>query len=81
MGDNAWIGTGATILHGSAIGDGAVVAASVVVTKDIPSFEVWGGIPGRLIKKAIRPIAYIVGNPRFLLLCIGDGKKNENHAF
>ena len=43
IGHHCWIGTGAIVLQGVTIGDGAVVAAGAVVTKDIPSFEVWGG--------------------------------------
>ena len=43
IGHHCWIGTGATILQGVNIGDGAVVAAGAVVTKDIPPYEVWGG--------------------------------------
>ena len=43
IGHHCWIGTGATILQGVAIGDGAVVAAGAVVTKDIPPYEIWGG--------------------------------------
>lgn len=40
-GDN-WIGANATILKGVTIGEGAVVAAGAVVTKDIPPYEIWG---------------------------------------
>ena len=43
VGHHCWIGTGAIILQGITIGDGAVVAAGAVVTKDIPPYEVWGG--------------------------------------
>lgn len=42
VGHHCWLGTGATILQGVTIGDGAVVAAGAVVTKNIPSYEVWG---------------------------------------
>lgn len=48
IGHHCWIGTGAIILQGVTIGDGAVVAAGAVVTKDIPSFEVWGGYSGEI---------------------------------
>ena len=40
------------------IGDGAVIAAGSVVTKDIPAFEVWGGIPARFIKKRKKSLTY-----------------------
>lgn len=48
--DDVWIGHGCTILAGVRIGSGSIVAAGSVVTKDIPSCEVWGGVPARKIK-------------------------------
>ena len=50
IGNNVWIGANATILQGVTIGDGAVVAAGAVVNRDIPSCQVWGGIPAKCIK-------------------------------
>lgn len=58
IGHHCWIGTGAIVLQGVTIGDGAVVAAGAVVTKDIPSFEVWGGVPAKFIKKRNTEIRY-----------------------
>ena len=49
--DYAWICTGATILQGVRIGRGAVVCAGAVVTKDVPSMCIVGGVPARVIKK------------------------------
>lgn len=49
VGDDVWIGTGAIILSGVTIGTGAIIAAGAVVTKDVPSCEVWGGNPARKI--------------------------------
>lgn len=51
IGDDVWIGYGAQIMSGVTIGNGAVVAAGSVVTKDIPDYEVWGGVPSRKIKE------------------------------
>ena len=51
IGKNVWIGAHATILPGVHIGDGAVVAAGAVVTKDVPSGVIVGGVPGKIIKK------------------------------
>ena len=48
--DKAWIGLGCKILKGVRIGEGAIIAAGSVVTKDIPSWTVWGGNPARYIK-------------------------------
>lgn len=50
IGRNAWIGSGCIVLAGVTIGEGAVVAAGSVVTKDIPAFSVCGGVPAKLIK-------------------------------
>jgi len=49
IGDYVFIGPRAIILPGIKIGKGAVVAAGAVVTKDIPEFEIWGGIPAQKI--------------------------------
>lgn len=49
MGDN-WIGANATILKGVTVGEGAVVAAGAVVTKDVPAYSIVGGVPARVIK-------------------------------
>lgn len=50
IGNDVWIGYGATILSGITIGDGAVIAARSVVTKDVPPFAVYGGNPGKVLK-------------------------------
>lgn len=47
-GDN-WIGVNSTILCGVHIGKGSIIAAGAVVTCDIPSFEIWGGVPAKKI--------------------------------
>lgn len=51
IGNNVWIGAHATICQGVNIGDGAVVAAGAVVTRDVEPYTVVGGIPAHLIKK------------------------------
>lgn len=51
IGDNVWIGDKATILPGVSIGDGAVIGANAVVTKDVPPYCVVGGNPARIIKR------------------------------
>ncbi len=50
IGNDVWIGDHATIMGGVTIGDGAVVAASAVVTKDVPPYAIVGGVPARVIK-------------------------------
>lgn len=50
IGSDVWIGNGATILPGCRnIGNGAIVAASAVVTKDVPDFAIVAGNPARII--------------------------------
>ena len=48
--DDVWIGRGAVVLPGVSIGRGAVIAANSVVTKDVPSLEIWAGIPAKLLR-------------------------------
>jgi len=50
IGNHVWIGTRAIIMKGVTVGDGAVVAAGAVVTKDVPKNSVVAGIPARVIK-------------------------------
>lgn len=50
IGNDVWVAFGATILSGVKIGDGAVVAAGSVVTKDIPPYAIVGGVPAKVIK-------------------------------
>ena len=51
IGDNVWIGDKATILPNVKIGQGAVIGANSVVTKDVPPFSVVGGNPAKIIKR------------------------------
>ena len=51
IGNDVWIGAYTIILPGITIGDGAVIGAHSVITKDIPDYEVWAGIPAKKIKK------------------------------
>lgn len=50
LGDGVWIGAKATVLKGVRIGNGAVVAAGSVVTRDVPAFAVAAGCPARVVK-------------------------------
>lgn len=50
IGNDVWIGARAMILDGVSIGDGAVIAAGAVVTKDVPPYAIIGGVPARVIK-------------------------------
>lgn len=50
LGDGCWLGMRAMIMPGVVIGEGAVVAAGSVVTKDVPPYAVVGGNPAKFIK-------------------------------
>lgn len=50
IGNDVWIGTNSIILPDVNIGDGAVIAAGAVVTKNVPAFCVVGGVPAKIIK-------------------------------
>src|SRR5690606_26050320 len=49
IGEYVVIFANATVCPGVTIGDGAVIAAGAVVTKDVPAWEIWAGVPARKI--------------------------------
>ena len=53
IGNHVWIGTNSKILKGVTIGDGALIAAGAVVTKDVPPYSIVAGIPAKVIKENI----------------------------
>lgn len=50
IGDDCWIGRRAMIMPGVRIGNGCVIGAGAVVTKDIPPYSVAGGVPARVLR-------------------------------
>ncbi|HUS16562.1 MAG TPA: acyltransferase [Chloroflexia bacterium] len=60
IGDYAWIGMRAMIMPGVTIGEGAVVAAGAIVTRDVAPYTVVGGSPARPIGTRKRPMRYRV---------------------
>lgn len=51
IGNDVWIGHGAIIIGGVHVGDGAVIAAGSVVTKDVPPLTIVGGNPAKIIRR------------------------------
>lgn len=51
IGSDVWIGFEAVILGGVTVGDGAVIGARAVVTKDVPPYTIVGGVPAKPIRK------------------------------
>ena len=50
FGSDVWIGAGAKIVKGVTVGDGAVIEANAVVTKDVPPFAIVGDVPATILK-------------------------------
>jgi acetyltransferase-like isoleucine patch superfamily enzyme len=51
VGDDAWIGHGAIVLHGVTIGEGAVIGAGSLVTHDVPPYTIAVGSPARILRR------------------------------
>lgn len=65
VGNDVWIGAGAIIMPGISIGDGAVIGAGSVVTKNVLPFEIVVGVPAKKINTRFKPeiIEQILANP------------------
>lgn len=63
IGDWSWLATNAIVLGGVNVGEGAVVAAGAVVTKDVPPYSVMGGNPATVIgERKKQPFSYTPGS-------------------
>ena len=51
VGNDVWIGYGAIVLSGVTIGNGAIIAAGSLVTKDVLAYDIVGGVPARAIAR------------------------------
>lgn len=51
IGNDVWIGANVSLMDGVRIGDGAIVAANALVTKDVEPYTIVGGVPAKVIKK------------------------------
>lgn len=67
IGDRAWIAYRAIILPGVTIGEGAVVGAGSVVTKDVPPYTIVAGNPAKVIKKRSKKLDYTLDFKPFLM--------------
>ncbi len=55
IGDDVWLGTGVVVLDGVRIGNGCVVGAGAVVSKDLPDYAVAMGLPARIVRYRPKP--------------------------
>lgn len=55
VGNDVWIGTRVLVVGGVSIGNGAVIAAGAVVTKDVPPYAIVGGVPARILRYRFSP--------------------------
>ena len=55
IGNDVWIGYEAVIMAGVRIGDGAIIGARAVVTKDVEPYSIVGGVPAKEIRKRFSP--------------------------
>lgn len=51
VGDDVWLGRRVMVMPGVSIGDHSIVAAGSVVTRNVPSYSIVGGVPAKVIKK------------------------------
>jgi len=51
IGNDVWIGANVAILDGITIGDGSIIAANALITKDVPPYTLVGGVPAKELKK------------------------------
>lgn len=50
LGNDVWIGANALLMGGLTVGDGAIVAAGAVVTRDVPPYAIVAGVPARILR-------------------------------
>lgn len=65
IGDYVFIGPRAIVLPGVKIGTGAIIAAGAVVTKEVPDYEIWAGVPAKKIgERKVKNLNYKLGRAR-----------------
>jgi acetyltransferase-like isoleucine patch superfamily enzyme len=63
VGSNVWVGYGACVLRGVAVGDNSVIGTNTVVTKDLPANAVVGGVPARILRMREAPVTLRWAHP------------------
>jgi acetyltransferase-like isoleucine patch superfamily enzyme len=58
-----WVGARATVLPGITLGEGCVVAAGSVVSRDVAAYHIVAGVPARPIGERSRELTYVLGSP------------------
>lgn len=51
--NDVWLGRNVIVMPGVRIGKGSIIAAGAVVTKNVPAYSIYGGVPAKLIKKRL----------------------------
>jgi serine acetyltransferase len=51
IGNDVWIGARAVVLDGVSVGNGAIIAAGAIVSKDVPAYSIVGGVPAKEIRQ------------------------------
>lgn len=74
--DDVWIGAGCTILKGVTIGEGSIIAAGSVVTQNVDSYSVYGGVPAKKIRNRFSD-----ENLRYHIAKIHNNQRNEESSF
>jgi len=76
IGNDVWIGNYAIVKRGVTVGDGAVIGAHAVVTKDVPPFAVMAGVPAKIIKMRFSiETAARLNESRWWMLCPSDARQ------
>ncbi len=81
IGNDVWIGSHAMVLGGVKVGDGAVIGAGAVVTKDVPPYAIVGGVPARIIRYRFSPDIIKELEELQWWLLPEEGIKNNIHLF
>ena len=79
VGRAAYLGAGALVREGCSVGAGALVGMGAVVTRDIPAYEVWAGVPARYLRAASATRA-LQGPSENAQLSLARNTKNDDRA-